>query len=126
MTDHRTAPVYLNLFRIRFPAAAVTSILHRIAGVLLFLSLPFLVWLLGLSLQDAAGYARAIELLRPCWIRLGSVLIAWSLLHHLLAGIRFLLIDIDIGVTMPAARISAWAVNLTAIALALLYLGWVL
>jgi succinate dehydrogenase / fumarate reductase cytochrome b subunit len=126
MTDPQHPAVFLNIFRIRFPAGAVASIAHRISGVLLFLSLPFLAWLLELSLRDAAGYDRAIALLQPLWIRLVSVLIAWSLLHHLIAGIRFLLLDVHLGVDMPAARISAWLVNVTAVLLAVLYAWWIL
>jgi succinate dehydrogenase / fumarate reductase cytochrome b subunit len=126
MPSQRTAPVYLNLFRIRFPAGAITSIAHRISGVLLFLSLPFLVYLLDLSLQGPAGFEQAREWLQCGWIRAGSVAIAWSLLHHLLAGIRILLIDVDVGVTLPAARISAWFVNIIAALLALAWAGWVL
>jgi succinate dehydrogenase / fumarate reductase cytochrome b subunit len=126
MTDPQNAPVFLNLFRIRFPAGAVASIAHRISGVLLFLSLPFLAWLLDLSLQGPDGHARAVELLQPAWVRLGSALIVWSLLHHLIAGIRLLLIDIHIGVSLPAARISAWTASMTALLLALLYAWWLL
>ena len=51
MSNPQQPPVFLNLFRIRFPAGAIASIAHRISGVLLFLSLPYLAWLLDLSLQ---------------------------------------------------------------------------
>ncbi|MDH3899488.1 MAG: succinate dehydrogenase, cytochrome b556 subunit [Gammaproteobacteria bacterium] len=126
MPSQRTAPVYLNLFRIRFPAGAITSIAHRLSGVFLFLSLPFLIHLLDLSLQGPAGFEQAIEWLQCGWIRAGSVVIAWSLMHHLLAGIRFLLIDIEAGVTLPTARTSAWFVNITAALLTLAWVGWIL
>lgn len=126
MKNPQNAPVFLNLFRIRLPAGAVTSIAHRITGVLLFLSLPYLAWLLELSLQGPEGYASAVALLQPAWVRLASVLLAWSLLHHLIAGIRFLLIDIHLGVDRPVARITAWSVNAAGVALALLYAWWVL
>lgn len=88
--------------------------------------MPFLVYLLDLSLQGPAGFERAMEWLQCGWIRAGSVAIAWSLIHHLLAGIRFLLIDIEVGVNLPAARISAWFVNVVAALLTLVYLGLVL
>lgn len=126
MINPQNRPVFLNIFRIRFPAGAVASIAHRISGVLLFLSLPFLAWLLDLSLQGPAGYDRVIELLQPTWVRLCSVLLAWSVLHHLIAGIRFLLIDIHLGVSMPAARITAWSASIAGVLLALLYAWWVL
>jgi len=124
MSSQPPAPVFLNLFRIRFPVAAVTSIAHRISGVLLFLFFPFLVWLLDLSLQGPDSYARALALLQPAWVRLGLALIAWSLLHHLLSGIRFLLIDIDVGVSLRASRRSAWIINIVGILLGLACLGW--
>jgi succinate dehydrogenase / fumarate reductase cytochrome b subunit len=126
MTNQRAVPVYLNLFRIRFPVGAVTSIAHRISGVLLFLSLPVLIYLLELSLQSPAGYEKTISYINNCWFEAGLVLIVWSFMHHLLSGIRFLLIDIDKGVSLQTARGSAWLVNLCAPILALLYLWRVL
>ena len=124
MSSQHPAPVFLNLFRIRFPVAAITSIAHRISGVLLFLCFPFLVWLLDLSLQGPESYTQALALLQSLWVRLGLALIAWSLLHHLLSGIRFLLIDIDVGVSLRTARRSAWVVNIFGVLLALACLGW--
>ena len=126
MTNQRSVPVYLNLFRIRFPVGAVTSIAHRISGVLMFLSFPLLVYLLDLSLQSPAGYQKAQSYLDNCWIEAGLALVIWSLLHHLLSGIRFLLLDIDKGVALPVARSSAWLVNLAAPVLTLAYIWWVL
>lgn len=126
MTNQRAVPVYLNLLRIRFPVGAVTSIAHRISGVLLFLSLPVLIYLLELSLQSPAGYEKTISYINNCWFEAGLVLIVWSFMHHLLSGIRFLLIDIDKGVSLQTARGSAWLVNLCAPILALLYLWRVL
>ena len=126
MSEQQSAPVYLNLFRIRFPVGAVTSIAHRISGVLLFLSFPFLVYLLDLSLSGPDGFAAALVWLDHGFVRLASVLIAWSLFHHLLAGIRFLLIDLEQGVTRQTARASAWLVNIAALCCALFYLWWLL
>jgi succinate dehydrogenase / fumarate reductase cytochrome b subunit len=125
MQNQRSAPVFLDLFRIRFPVGAVTSIAHRLSGLLLFLSFPLLVYWLDLSLRDPAGYASAVEWLHCGWVRLLSVVITWSLLHHLLAGVRFLLIDIGVGVERTAARRSAWAVNGLALLLVLAYIGWI-
>jgi len=126
MTTQQSAPVYLNLFRIRFPVGAVTSIAHRVSGVLLFLSIPLLIYLLDLSLQGPAGFADAAGYLQTTWIRLGSVLIAWSLSHHLLSGIRHLLLDIETGIELRQARRSAWLVNLLGLLLALVYLWWII
>ena len=126
MTSQRSAPVYLNLFRIHFPVGAVTSIAHRISGVLLFASLPFLIYLLDLSLQGEGGYSRTIDMLRHDLVKLASAPVAWSLSHHLLSGIRFLLMDIEQGVQLSVARTTAWLVNLVSLAATLLYLWWLL
>jgi succinate dehydrogenase / fumarate reductase cytochrome b subunit len=121
-----SAPVFLNLFRIRLPVGAITSIAHRISGLLLFLSFPLLVYWLDLSLRDPAGYQRALDWLQCGWVRLTSVVIVWSLLHHLFAGLRFLLLDSGIGLERPVARRSAWVVNVLALLLLLIYVGWIL
>lgn len=89
---------------------------------MLFLSLPLMVYLLGLSLQGPAGYERAQAWLGSLPMQLLLILLAWSVFHHLLAGIRHLLLDIHVGVDRPQARRSAWLVNLAALALLL----WVL
>lgn len=108
----RTAkpPVYLNLLQIRFPVAAVLSIGHRISGVVLFLCIPFCVYLLDLSLRNESGFAKATEILASTPVRWLTVVLIWMFAHHFYAGIRFLLIDIDAGVEKSIARISAWGV----------------
>jgi len=126
MANQRSAPVYLNLFRIRFPVGAVTSIAHRIAGALMFTSLPLLIYLLGLSLQDPAGFERAVNTLQTGWLRVASVLLAWSVFHHLFSGIRFLVIDMDTGARLPQARRSAWLVNIAGLLATLAYVWWLL
>lgn len=124
MTKPTTAPVFLNLFRIRFPVGAVTSIAHRISGVCLFLSLPFWIYLLELSLADAEGFAQALAILHSPWLRAGLVLGAWAFFHHLFSGVRFLLLDSGSGRTLRQARRSAWGVNLAGFAMALACAGW--
>lgn len=122
MARTQSAPKFLDLLRIQMPVGAVLSIAHRISGVLLFLALPFMVYLLALSLQGPAGYALAMDRLGSLPVQLLLILLAWSLFHHLLAGIRHLLLDIHIGVEKRTARRSAWLVNLAALGL----LAWVL
>ena len=126
MANPQSAPVYLNLFRIRFPVGAVTSIAHRLSGVLMVANFPLLIYLLDLSLQSPADFDRVVDILQTGWLRAGSALLAWSLFHHLLSGIRFLLIDMGHGVSLPQARRSAWLVNITALAMTLAWLWWIL
>lgn len=111
-------PVFLNLLKIRQPPAAVLSIGHRISGVLLVLLLPLLIYLLDLSLRTPQSYAQLTD-----WFDgvAGTVLIvalAWMLAHHLLAGIRFLLLDLHLGVERRSARRSAWLVNVLGVLIA--------
>jgi succinate dehydrogenase / fumarate reductase cytochrome b subunit len=112
-----TRPVYLDLLRIRFPPGAVASILHRISGVLLVLAIPFIIYVLQLSLAGEAGFTAAIALLDMAVVKLAGIVLLWALLHHLLAGIRYLLMDVDVGVDLPVARPSAWVVTIGAAAL---------
>ncbi len=107
-----TRPVFLNLLRIRQPVTALVSIAHRISGILLFFSIPLLIWLLDLSLRSSAEYQYVLELLSMPLMKLILLLIAWSLAHHFFAGIRFLLLDIDIGIELETARRSALIVNI--------------
>ena len=122
--EHR--PVFLDLRRIRQPVTAIVSIAHRASGVLLALSIPFWIYLLDLSLGSSAGYEHAIELLSQPLAKLGAVVVSWALIHHLCAGVRFLLLDIDIGIELQAARRSAWIVNGVGVLGALLALAVIL
>ncbi len=113
-------PVFLNLLRIRLPVTAQVSIAHGLAGLLLALLIPVALYLLNLSLRDQAGFDQAIHWLRHDQVRLLLIVPIWALLHHLLAGLRYLLIDIGIGVELCTARQSARLVTIGALLLAVL------
>jgi len=115
MARQKPAPKFLNLLLIKLPPGGIASIGHRISGVLMFLSIPLLAWLFGLSLENAQGFQQARQHLHSIPIMLLSVLLVWSLSHHLLAGIRHLLLDVGIGLDKATARLSAWLVNLGAL-----------
>ncbi len=122
-TDNR--PVFLNLLRIRQPVTAVLSIFHRISGVLMILSLPGAIFLLSLSLSDPAGFAVVAGLLSSGFAKVLAVLFIWAITHHILAGIRFMLLDLDIGVERAVARQTAWGVHICAISVTALAAAWV-
>jgi len=124
MTKQTTAPVFLNLFRIRFPVGAVTSIGHRLSGVCLFLSLPFWIYLLELSLAGPEDFAQALDILASPWLRAGLVLGAWAIFHHLFSGVRILLMDTGTGRELRVSRRTAWLVNAAGFAMALACAGW--
>jgi succinate dehydrogenase / fumarate reductase cytochrome b subunit len=100
-------PKFLDLSKIRLPITAKVSLLHRLSGILLFLSIPFFIYLLQLSLSSEQGYQQAAAIVDGILVKLFLFVLLWALMHHLLAGIRFLLIDADIGVNIEAARTSA-------------------
>lgn len=102
---------------------AVTSILHRLSGLILFLSVPVLIYALQQSLLSEAGFNSVVALLSLLTIKVIFLIVTWAILHHLLAGIRFLILDFDIGISKPIARMSAWIVTFTALGLFLL-IAW--
>ncbi|MEN8177398.1 MAG: succinate dehydrogenase, cytochrome b556 subunit [Pseudomonadota bacterium] len=118
MSLQSTRPVFLNLLKIKLPMMGLVSIAHRITGVLLFLSIPVLLYLLGLSLSSADGFAQSVTIVQSLSFKLFALLLLWALLHHLLAGIRYLLIDLDIGANLPEARTSAISVFIGGVLLA--------
>jgi succinate dehydrogenase cytochrome b subunit len=117
-------PVYIDLIRIRLPLPGFVSILHRASGVVLFL---FAVWLLGLldrSLASADGYEQVRQTVAHPFAKLVLFGLGWGFLHHFCAGIRYLLLDMDVGVDLAAARASSWAVLAVSIVLTLMFGAW--
>jgi succinate dehydrogenase / fumarate reductase cytochrome b subunit len=119
----RARPRFLNLFLLRYPVGAVCSFAHRVSGVLLALFLPAFVILLRASLAGPSGYEDVATLLRQPVVKAVAFVLFWALAHHVLAGVRHLLKDIDLGATLGVARRSAWSVNTLGVLLALLALG---
>lgn len=113
-------PVYLDLFRIHLPLAGWVSILHRVSGALLFLMVPPAVWVLSLSLSGEAGFQRAAGYLAHPLSKLILLLMVWAFVHHLLAGLRHLALDVHWGVGLKCAQKSSLAVMLVAGAVTLL------
>jgi len=126
MTTSTRRPVHLNLFKIKLPIAGIMSIIHRATGMFMFVALPYLIYLLDLSLSGPAGFAEAVESVHGFVGTVFVFLIMWSLSHHLLAGIRYLLIDVDLGVEKEMARQTALAVVVAGPILGLLLTGGVL
>ena len=113
-------PVFFDLTKIEMPVGALTSITHRVTGMLLVVGVPFCIYLLDVSLQGPVGYSQVVTILDQVPVKGVLIVLAWALAHHLLAGTRHLLSDIDIGSQLPAARRSAWVVNLGGVLVALL------
>ena len=116
----RDAPKFLNLAQIRFPIGAIVSIGHRVSGVLLLLSLPFLALALERSLRSEADFVALGTWVSSPLRALLLVVIVWAATHHVLAGVRHLLMDIGIGSRLKQARTSAWSAILAALIITLI------
>jgi succinate dehydrogenase / fumarate reductase, cytochrome b subunit len=117
LTVKRRRPLWYNLSPLNLPVPGLSSILHRVSGALLFVGLIAFLYLLDLSLASESGYARAAEILSAPFAKLLVIASVWALLHHMCAGIRHLFLDIDVGVSLPAAKRSAVAVLIVSLAL---------
>ena len=112
-------PVYRNIHisqivAYRLPPAGIVSILHRVSGAMLFLLLLFIVWLFDVSVTSEISYERftsafvaGIGFLPGWFIKLVALALIWGYLHHFIAGIRHLWMDMTHSVTKELGHMSA-------------------
>ena len=98
----------------RLPPAGWVSILHRISGLLMFLLLPFVVWLLDASLTSEMSYERftaafgeGIGFVPGVLVKLVVLGLIWGYLHHFIAGVRHLYMDMTHSVSKEFGKSSA-------------------
>jgi succinate dehydrogenase / fumarate reductase cytochrome b subunit len=98
----------------RLPVAGVVSILHRASGLLMFVLLPFIIWMFDTSLTSEISYSQFTAVFAggtgflPGWFfKLLALALIWSYLHHLLAGLRHLWMDATHSVSKEFGRQSA-------------------
>lgn len=108
-------PININPLSIRLPLPAWVSIAHRMSGLFVFLLIPFLLWVLDQSLSTESSYIALFEFVGQPWIKITLFVLLASLLFHLLAGIRHILMDMKIGESLKAGRMSAALVIVVAI-----------
>ena len=112
-------PTYRNIhvtqiLKYRLPPAGIVSILHRVSGALMFLLLPFIVWLLDVSLtseitfeQYTAAFTAGIGFVPGWFVKLVALALIWAYLHHFIAGVRHLWMDMTHSVTKEQGHSSA-------------------
>ncbi|MFI4932808.1 MAG: succinate dehydrogenase, cytochrome b556 subunit [Burkholderiales bacterium] len=117
--EHKQRPVFTNIHvsqivAYRLPPAGLVSILHRASGALMFVLLPLVVWLLDVSLTSEISYERfsnafiaGVGFVPAFLLKLIVLALIWSFLHHLIAGVRHLWMDVTHNVTLQQGRISA-------------------
>ncbi len=94
----------------RLPPSGIVSILHRVSGALLFLLLPFVLWLFEKSLTSTISFETMKSVVANFFVKLVLLAIIWAYLHHFIAGIRHLFLDVHIGVEKESGRQTALAV----------------
>lgn len=118
-------PVNLDLRTIKLPITAITSILHRISGIILFIGLAFMLYALSASLGSEEGFANVKATLTSPLAKF----IAWgllsSLLYHLVAGIRHLIMDTGVGETLEGGKLGSKIVIVVSLALIVLAGVWI-
>ena len=117
-------PKYYDLSLAHLPAPGLLSIFHRVSGALLFFPLlPLLLYLLQASLGSEDGYTRIAAFFSHPAVKLAMLGAVWLYAHHFFAGIRYLLLDLHIGIDKAPSRTSAIAVFACGLAATLL-VGW--
>ena len=130
MTRPRPGPMRLvDALKYRLPPAGWVSILHRASGLLMFVLLPFVVWLLDVSLTSEISYERyaaafvvGIGPVPAGLVKLVVLALIWAYLHHFIAGVRHLWMDATHSVSKEQGRVSAW-ITLVASAVLTIVLG---
>jgi succinate dehydrogenase / fumarate reductase, cytochrome b subunit len=101
-------PVNLDLTTIRFPVTAIASILHRVSGVITFVAVGILLWLLGLSLSSEEGFQTASAIMSGFFVKFILWGILTALAYHAVGGIRHMLMDFGwLEETFEAGKRSA-------------------
>ena len=121
----KARPQYSNihitqLHHYRLPAAGVVSILHRISGAMMFLLLPFVLYLLERSLTSESTFDFLRAFAAQWYVKLIILALAWAYLHHFLAGIRHLFMDMHYLLSKDGSRNSAMTVLAASVFLTLL------
>jgi succinate dehydrogenase / fumarate reductase cytochrome b subunit len=111
----------IDLMAYRLPMAGKVSILHRVSGALLFLCLPFLIALFAMSFVSQASFNALAMVIGHPIVKVILLVLIWGYLHHFCAGIRYLVLDLHIGVDKESAAKSASLVMGVSLALTLVF-----
>jgi len=100
-------PVNLDLRTIKLPITGVTSFLHRVSGIILFLGLGFMLYALGKSLGSEEGFADVKATLTSPLAKFVAWGLLSALLYHLVAGVRHMIMDMGIGETLEGGTLGS-------------------
>jgi succinate dehydrogenase / fumarate reductase cytochrome b subunit len=112
--EFRNINAFKDLPTYRLPVAGWVSILHRVSGALMFLLLPFIIWMFDTSVSSEYSFARFTSIFTigagvlPGWFfKLLALALIWAYLHHIIAGVRHLWMDVAHAVSKEFGRSSA-------------------
>ena len=112
--EFRNINALVDLPTYRLPAAGFVSILHRISGFVMFLLLPFLVWMFDTSVSSEISFAKfkaafniGVGFVPGILVQLVALVLIWAYLHHLIAGVRHLYMDALHAVSKEFGKSSA-------------------
>lgn len=124
--EFRNINAFTDLTTYRLPAAGVVSILHRISGAVMFLLMPFIIWMFDASVSSEFSYARFTSVFSNGWswvpgwfFKLLALALIWAYLHHFTAGLRHLWMDVNHAVSREFGRSSALVTLTLSVALTL-------
>ncbi len=125
MSDASKRPQFRNihvtqLASYRLPLAGLISILHRVSGAMLFLLLPFVLYLLEQSLRSEISFEYFKGITSGWLVKCILLGLSWAYLHHFCAGVRHLFMDMHIGIEKDSARHSSVVVLAVSLSLAAL------
>ena len=112
--EFRNINALVDLPTYRLPAAGFVSILHRISGFVMFLLLPFLVWMFDTSVSSEISFAKfkaafniGVGFVPGILVQLVALVLIWAYLHHLIAGVRHLYMAAHHAVSKEFGKSSA-------------------
>ena len=125
--EFRNINAFKDLTTYRMTPAAWVSILHRVSGALMFVLLPFIIWLFDKSLsseisfgQFTAAFTAGLWIFPGWFVKLVVLALIWAYLHHLFAGVRHLYMDVSHNTTKDFGRRSAATVLVASLGLTLI------
>ncbi len=115
MTRQRPGTMRLvDAVKYRLPLAGVVSILHRASGTIMFVLLPLIIWMFDTSVTSeisfgafTSAFVAGIGFVPGWMVKVASLALIWSYLHHFIAGVRHLWMDATHSVTKEQGRNSA-------------------
>ena len=112
--EFRNSNAFTDLTTYRLPPAGWVSILHRVSGLLMFVLMPFIIWMFDKSISSelsfellTSAFAHGVSIYPGWFLKLVVLALIWGFLHHFTSGVRHLYMDATHSVTKEFGRSSA-------------------